>query len=337
MKAYASLPCGIRRFTGKELVLLNSAKDIVVAMMNKYFIITIDTEGDNLWGYKNGDVITTKNGEYVPRFQELCEKYGFCPVYLTNYEMLCDDGFVAYIRDKEQKGLCEIGLHLHAWNNPPICEIEGPYNGNPYLIEYPDGIMRAKFDYLYKVFCDRIGHAPISHRSGRWAMDERYFKLLAEYGVKIDCSVTPHIDWSRTMGVAQGGSDYTASIETPHFVEGVYEIPLTVIPSRWPLASSLRQNIRRVLNGRKLQLRPATFSLKEMKYVVDVCDKNKSLDYVEFMMHSSELMPGGSPYFADEASIEEMYVELELLFEYARKKGYNGITLQEYYQKIFNR
>jgi hypothetical protein len=245
--------------------------------------------------------------------------------------MLCDDNFVAYIREKEQKGLCEIGLHLHAWNNPPIYEIDGPYNGNPYLIEYPDNVMRSKFDYLYKMFCDKIGHAPISHRSGRWAMDERYFKLLAEYGVKIDCSVTPHIDWSRTMGVLQGGSDYSKSIATSHLIEGVYEVPLTVIPSRRPLAISLRQNIHRILHGGKLQLRPATFSLKEMKYVIDECTRNSAIDYVEFMMHSSELMPGGSPYFVDEVSIENMYAGLELLFQYVSKKGYKGVTLQEYY------
>ena len=62
------------------------------------------------------------------------------------------------------------------------------YNGNPYLIEYPDDIMKAKFDYLYNLFCEKIGHAPTSHRAGRWAMNERYFKLLEEYDIKVDCS-----------------------------------------------------------------------------------------------------------------------------------------------------
>ena len=56
----------------------------------KKFIITVDTEGDNLWGYKEGDTITTNNALYIPRFQELCENYGFKPVYLTNYEMICE-------------------------------------------------------------------------------------------------------------------------------------------------------------------------------------------------------------------------------------------------------
>ena len=296
----------------------------------RYFIITIDTEGDNLWGYKKGDQITTRNSKYIPRFQELCEKYNFKPIYLTNYEMLCDEEFVEYVRAKERENLCEVGLHLHAWNNPPVVDIKGPYSGNPYLIEYSDDDMRAKFDYLYKLFCDKIGHAPVSHRSGRWAMDERYFKLLAEYGVKIDCSVTPHIDWSQTKGVTRGGSDYRTSLPTPYYVNGVYEMPLTVVPSRRPLASSLKGNLRRLLSGCNLQLRPAVFSLAEMEYVID-CVSKSSIDYAEFMMHSSELMSGGSPYFTDEAAIERMYADLERLFQYASLKGYVGATLQEYY------
>ena len=303
--------------------------------MERYLIITIDTEGDGLWSYKKGDTITTHNSKYVPRFQELCEKYGFKPIYLTNYEMLRDDEFVTYIRNKEQKGLCEIGLHLHAWNNPPIFELEGLYTGNPYLIEYPNNVMRAKFDHLYQLFCDKIGHKPVSHRSGRWAMDKRYFKLLAEYSVKVDCSVTPHVDWSRTMGVTRGGSDYSAYKETPHFIEGVYEVPLTVIPSKKPLASSLKANISRILRGKQLQLRPATFSLREMKYVIDASITKHDPESIVFMMHSSEMMPGGSPYFADESSIERMYIDLEALFRYAKEKEYKGVTLQEYYQKKY--
>lgn len=299
--------------------------------MDKYFIITIDTEGDNLWKYCKGDTITTHNSRYIPRFQDLCEKYGFKPVYLTNYEMLCDDIFVDYIRQKEDDELCEIGLHLHAWNNPPIYELDGPYSGNPYLIEYPDNVMRAKFDFLYKLFCERIGHAPISHRSGRWAMDERYYKLLSEYDVKVDCSVTPHINWSRAFGISRGGTNYRNHSTIPSIVNGVYEIPLTVVSSHKPLASSIKQNIRCILNSRYLQLRPATFSLKEMKYVVDKCVKNKSIDYVEFMMHSSELMPGGSPYFVDESAIESMYQNVESLFQYVTYLGYKGVTLYEYY------
>ena len=38
----------------------------------KYFIITIDTEGDDQWNWKYGSKITTENVKYLPRFQKLC-------------------------------------------------------------------------------------------------------------------------------------------------------------------------------------------------------------------------------------------------------------------------
>ncbi|NOM63837.1 deacetylase, partial [Klebsiella pneumoniae] len=42
-------------------------------MHNPAFLITIDTEGDNRW--QKHDSITTENARYLPRFQQLCEKY----------------------------------------------------------------------------------------------------------------------------------------------------------------------------------------------------------------------------------------------------------------------
>lgn len=301
--------------------------------MNKYFIITVDTEGDNLWNYKKGDQISTNNSLYIPRFQDLCERYDFPPVYLTNYEMLCDDYYVSFIKQKHLNKLCEVGLHLHAWNNPPEYELESMFTGNPYLIEYPDEVMRAKFDYIYKLFCDRMGFKPISHRAGRWAMDKRYFKLLEDYDVLVDCSYTPLINWESNKGSTRGGTDYSRCNNECHFVGHTFEVPLTVVNSRKPMGPSIRQNLRAVFLGKNLQLRPAIYSLHEMKYIVDKLYKSTTGDYIQFMLHSSELMPGGSPYFKDAGSIESLYSTLDVLFEYIHSKGFIGITLKEYYEQ----
>ena len=300
-------------------------------MSKKYFIITVDTEGDNLWSHKKGEQITTHNAKYIPRFQELCEKYGFKPVYLTNYEMLCDDAYVQYVKHKEQEGLCEVGLHLHAWNNPPLYDLDAKYDGNPYLIEYPDDVMRAKFDVLYKLFCEKIGHKPYSHRAGRWAMDERYFKLLEEYDVKVDCSVTPHIDWSKSMGETRGGSDFRHYPTTSHWIGSVLEVPLTVLRTRRVFNMSWKHNIRTLLQGRNIQLRLATHSLKELQKLITRCAQNPLCDYMEFMLHSSELMPNGSPYFKNATDIDAMFQNMDDLYSFVARLGYMGVTLHDYF------
>jgi hypothetical protein len=51
--------------------------------------------------------------------------------------------------------------------------------------------------------------------------------------------------------------------------------------------------------------------------------------HVEFMLHSSELMPAGSPTFPDARSVERLYADLEMLFERA-SAVFSGATLAEF-------
>src|SRR3569833_1215852 len=57
--------------------------------------------------------------------------------------------------------------------------------------------------------------------------------------------------------------------------------------------------------------------------------KRENRGYVEFMTHSSELMPGASPYFPDAESVEELYRSLEALFAHA-SRDFHGQTLAEF-------
>jgi hypothetical protein len=113
-----------------------------------YFLITIDTEGDNLWA--NPKEVSTKNASYLLRFQELCETYSMKPTYLTNYEMANDTGFKKFGLDVIQRNAGEIGMHLHAWDMPPdnfqLTDNDKLYH--PYLIEYPYEVMKQKIKIM---------------------------------------------------------------------------------------------------------------------------------------------------------------------------------------------
>jgi hypothetical protein len=56
-------------------------------------------------------------------------------------------------------------------------------------------------------------------------------------------------------------------------------------------------------------------------------------DFVEFMIHSSELMPGGSPNFPTVRSIDALYATLEPLFAEAAK-SFVGLTMAEYHDRF---
>jgi hypothetical protein len=48
------------------------------------------------------------------------------------------------------------------------------------------------------------------------------------------------------------------------------------------------------------------------------------------MLHSSELMPGGSPYNPTPESIEHLYRRLENLFKIVSRDGCEPVTLSEF-------
>ena len=299
----------------------------------KSFIITVDTEGDNLWNYTKGSPVKTENAKFIPRFQELCNKFRFKPVWLTNYEMILSDEYVKYIKPIAERGECEIGIHIHAWNNPPLYELEGKYAGNPYLIEYSNDVMRAKFKTTCDLIEQRLGVKVKSHRSGRWAMDERYFQLLEEFGITCDCSFTPGVSWLSAEGeTVQGGSDYRNVPKGAHLVGKVLEVPVSVRYYNRYLSKdgTIKHQIRTMLKGGAIWLRPALTSLGNMKKLIKDIDAESGSDYLEFMVHSSELMPGGSPYFKTDADIDKMYDAIENLFSFARQLGYMGETLVSY-------
>lgn len=311
--------------------------------MKKVFLISIDAEGDNFWEWLPGDKITTENALYVARFQALCDKYGFKPTYLTNYEMACDNRFVEFAKPVVKDGRCEIGMHLHAWNSPPLYELPCRADIQPgecsYLIEYPTEVMEKKVEYMTELLENTFEIKPRVHRAGRWATDNRYFEILDKYGYLADCSVAPGMNMQSARGIKEGsnGTDYTSFPEIPYTVKetNLLEIPMTVRENHQVKKTSLKnprsllRNYCKALVGRgRIWLRPDGNNLQDMIYLADRVKKEKT-DYMMFMLHTSEMMPGGSPAFRSEASIEKLYDDLEVFFKYVSSFCV-GKTIGEY-------
>lgn len=301
-------------------------------MKDKAFIITVDTEGDDLWHWKPGKPITTENTLYIPRFQELCEKYGFKPVYLTNYEMAMDDRWVQYSAKKAAEGKCEIGMHLHAWNTPPEHALEARYGGNAYITEYPPEIIDRKVETIMQLLQDRYQMPVVSHRSGRWATNAAYFDSLACHGIRVDCSVTPELDLSSLPGCSCNcGNDYRKAPKGIYRIHpDILEVPMTTRRIHHCAEGSWKHRIKTLLKGEDFWLRPIRNSAEPMKRLTQKVTREEGRAYLEFMVHSSELMPGGSIYFKDAEAVERLYKVLEDYFTYIRRLGYEGETLKAF-------
>jgi hypothetical protein len=316
------------------------------------FIITIDTEGDNMW--QKPREIQTRNVRYLPRFQALCERFQLKPVYLTDWEMVEDPAYREFAADVIARRTGEIGMHLHAWNTPPIVPLTSDdYTYHPYLIEYPEAVLREKVHVMTATLQERFQQKMSSHRAGRWAFNGLYGRALLDEGYVTDCSVTPHVSWRSTMGDPgrEGGSDYTSCSESAYWLDmddisragssSLLEVPVSIVRNP-ALPHSLEEWTRRAsgtsLVGRAVRriypswiwLRPNGANLRHMLSILTSARKSM-VSYVEFMLHSSELMPGGSPTFPTEKSIEKLYLDLEELFA-ASQKHFRGATLAEYSQ-----
>ncbi len=317
------------------------------------FIITIDTEGDDLWSAPRE--ITTRNADYLPRFQALCERFRFKPVYLTNYEMAMSGAFVEFGRDVVARGTAEIGMHLHAWNSPPLEPLtRDDFRYQPFLIEYPDRVMREKIRTMTCLLEERFERKMVSHRAGRWAFDGRYAAMLIDEGYRVDCSVTPGVDWRSTPGDpdGNGGTDYTAFPTRPYFLDPadisvpangpLLEVPMTVRASAlhrsapWVYRIPLLRSVAHRMEPAMSWLCPVplleTHNLDAMLQVARAA-RAEGAAHLEFMLHSSELMAGGSPSFRNASDIEDLYEHLEMLFE--DLSGWcRGVTLNELHAGI---
>jgi peptidoglycan/xylan/chitin deacetylase (PgdA/CDA1 family) len=292
--------------------------------------MTVDTEGDNLWEWDETKPITCQNAGYIPPFQELCEKYEIPPVYLINYEMIMSDEFVSYVKEKVKGNLCEVGMHLHAWNSPPLVSLEKKYDGNPYIIEYTKKEIYDKHKLLRDLITQKLGVPPVIYRSGRWATNNELFDVLEELGFLVDCSVTPGIYHKAPGATVASANNYRKVSKFPYKLrEHLWEVPMTTDLKHNLKGESVRRKAINMIRGEQRWLRPALHSAIEMEKLIDDV-VGCGAPYLMFMIHSSELMPGGSPYCTTEEMVSEYLTKLEEVFKKAISIG-KGYKIEEYY------
>jgi hypothetical protein len=318
-------------------------------------ILTIDTEADDQWDRSRRD-LSTENLEFIPRFQDLCNRYGLKPTYLCTWETVEDSRFESLL-DYQEAGLAEIGAHLHPWTTPPM---EGAQNGldRGAFGAYPSELDAAVFSEKLGLLTDRIhqrtGVKPRSYRAGRWGFSAEQIPILISFGYVVDCSITPLVSWKHVRGAVEWGPDFRAAPQGPYFLDPndvcqagdsqLLEVPMTILFTRASLAGSKRLQdlyfrFRRRLPGKAMNkllgLDPRWFrpypgmSSEQLKSVYEAA-RDAGLPAVEMMLHSSELMPGGSPYHPDEAAVERLHEKLENVFGYLRDEGCRGTTLTEF-------
>ncbi|WP_026650992.1 hypothetical protein [Butyrivibrio proteoclasticus] len=301
-------------------------------MSELFFLITIDTEGDNIWETTVNSKVTTKHASHLFRFQDMCESFDFIPTYLTNYEMAKSDAFVELGRNGLSRNKLEIGAHIHAWNQPPYYPLVPKLGekGKPYLSEYPRWVIRRKLENITGLLGDTFGVPITSHRGGRWCLNDVIVEELVRLNYIVDCTCTPYMNWEKVSGYTwgSGGPNYEKHNNEPYKLTSkrykedpqayLIEVPTT---------------IEKIGKRNSIQwLRPKGNNLPALKEIV----RKRAAEgkHVEFMLHSSELDYGTNPIFRNKGMIDLLYRDIEELFLYAKELGYKGSGLTAFARQI---
>lgn len=305
------------------------------------FFLTVDTEGDNIWSRPS--VITAENTSKLYRFQELCEKYKIKPIYLTNYEAAINENYKIFI-DEHKKNL-EVGLHLHAWNSPPEYKLTiDDYRFQPYLHEYPEDVIKQKIDFMVSLLENRFNTKIISHRGGRYSINSIILKALRAQGIKVDCSVVPGIDWRTSMGspTGHGGPNFKESEANIHFLkEDLYEIPVSTyrinnLIDTLSDKNLIKRGLSKIFEYKTSILRSKIDNLNELKKIVEWNIKNDT-SHLEYIIHSSELVKGGSPLINSTKDEDLFYTNLEEFFIFLKKSDVVSYTFNEWLNEEENK
>jgi hypothetical protein len=214
----------------------------------------------------------------------------------------------------------------------------------PYVTEYPLDVIEEKVDSLISLlrsnFCAEIA----SHRSGRWAINTDYIQIIKKYGICIDCSVLPFHKIPPSSSQSKSGAvDYSDcrnglyEMNNDDFKKsgksGIFEVPVTAFDF-YPLLRPIVSNISKKISDKHFQrvkLRPEPGNLKTTIKIINNALKER-LPFIEFMIHSSELMPYCSLAFPHPKDIEKLFEDLEKLFSYG-SSYFEGATLKEYVEQ----
>ena len=306
------------------------------------FLLGIDTEADDQWSVEGRRRLSVRNADCLPRLQALCNRYHVRPSYLATHEMATEPASAAVLRDLFAAGRCEIGAHLHPWSSPPYREedLVGRYPS-----QLPDDLLERQLRELTEAIAAHVGVRPVSYRAGRLGIDERSLLHLETLGYAVDSSVDPLFNETRLGGPMFAGArvspyhpdstdlrrpgaspilEIPVSSATlprlPKLLEGLY---VSLSPKRW------RGPLKR-LGLRPVWLRPS-FSPAPDAIALAEALVARGVPTLNMLFHSSELLPGGSPYHRDQGAVDAFFAAFERVVEHIMgRMGATAMTYREY-------
>ena len=322
-------------------------------VVKRYLIITIDTEEEFDWHHVPFLPIggSVENIGKLCRLQKIFARLNAKVTYFVDFPVLKNEVSRNILRRFLEQYSAEMGTHLHPWCTPPFEEELNIANTMANML--PANLVRSKLETLTEVFVEAFGFRPVSYRAGRFAFDGVSAKIIEDLGYKIDSSITPFYDWSKSYG-----PDFFFAPFRPYFINGedifledkkggVLEVPISAGFNRSPfkvwskIYSFARKGSLRYLRLvgaldrsnflKRIILGPELQSLGEMKNLVENLLR-ENIQVFNMIFHSSSLIPGGNSIIKtiEEAGAFEKRV-IDIVSWIIEECGAEPIRLSDYF------
>lgn len=307
-------------------------------------VISIDVEEEGLFRGEYARVPAgVANVAQLSRLKFIPEEFGFPLTLLVTYQVARDPAarqVLQYWRDRHGS---EIGAHLHPWNTPPFEPLPWP---EPVRAEkLPRELLKAKLASLRAAIEEHLGVSPRSFRMGRFDGSAQVLSLLPELGFKVDSSMVP-------LTQQVGGPDFFLVGADPFWLRPagpqgppLLEVPLTLVPVL-SQAPRLLARLSASLPGPwgpwlkvsfrywgAAGLQPVGYPGASLRLAARLHRRRRG-KVLNMFFHSSELMPGASPHFPTDESVNRFTTKIRDLLAWLVKKGpVKGVTLSDLYQE----
>jgi hypothetical protein len=209
----------------------------------------------------------------------------------------------------------------------------------------PDELLERQLRELTETLERAFGARPTTYRAGRNGLDGRTLRILEGLGYTVDTSVDPLFNERRKGGPAFAGAplhpyrpDYAdvrrpggsrilevpiSAATTPAMPKALERLYAALPPIPW------RGALKR-LGLRPVWLRPSYTTVADMLAFASRM-KEGGAPCFNVIFHSSEVLPGGSPYTPDAASVGRFEAALRRLLEHLTSRlGAVGRTYAEF-------
>jgi hypothetical protein len=317
------------------------------------FLLTVDTEEEWDW---NSDFphppFSTENIKAVPHLQHFCEKLEVIPTYFLDYAVAEKPENVDIFKPYFDRGLLDIGAHLHPWCTPPINEYISC--DNSHAVNLGVDIFRQKMQSLTDLLQDEFGCHPFSFRSGRWGLNADLLKILAELGYKVDSSVRPFYEdlphFSYMQALTHPYWPSFDNILLPGEQREILEIPASsgfnhvnfeFLNKLHASLSKAPVNKLRLIGilwqlgiMKKITVTPEAARAEDVNRCIDMAVKRGDV-MINLFFHSSNLVPGNTDYVQTEADLKEFYAKLEKIIKHVRRQhGAEFVSIRQAHERL---